>query len=234
MVIERRKIKKYDVLIQKKNIKNIHLYITPPNGEIKLSVPINTKNETIDLFVSSKKYEIDKTLNTMKNTNWLDNREYINGESLYYLGKNCRIKLHEHKDRYVSIDGKVANIYVHNIDNLNEKKKLISDWQISTLEEIVEKYIEKYEKILKVKVCKYIIRKIKSHWGSCNETDKILTFNKELVGKPLSCIEYVVLHEMAHLLIHNHNSKFDDILDKNIKNWRSIRNELNSLPMQLI
>lgn len=231
MVIERRKIKKYDVLIQKKNIKNIHLYITPPNGEIKLSVPINTKNETIDLFVCSKKYEIDKTLNTMKNTNWLDNREYINGESLYYLGKNCRIKLHEHKDRYVSIDGKVANIYVHNIDNLNEKKKLISDWQISTLGEIVEKYIEKYEKILKVKVCKYIIRNIKSHWGSCNETDKILTFNKELVGKPLSCIEYVVLHEMVHLLIHNHNSKFDDILDKNMKNWRSIRDELNSLPM---
>ena len=129
--------------------------------------------------------------------------------------------------------GGFCNIYVKNISDYFQKEKVVKNWQKQKLCEEIEPLIYKYENKLKVKVHKYIIRNIRSHWGSCNETDKIIAFNRELITKPLECIEYIVLHEIAHLLVHKHNDDFIKIIERYIPDWKKCQNLLNDSCLEI-
>ena len=213
----------------RKNIKNVHLSVHPPIGRVTISAPESMELETIRLFSISKLGWIRKQQIKHKNQKRETEREYINRESHYYLGQRYLLKIVES-----NVPAKVVlkhnSIELHVRPNTSKKQKeaLLHFWYRQQLREIVEKNIIKLEKRMNVKVNELLIRAMKTKWGTCNIQAKRILLNTELVKKPIETIEYVLIHEMVHLLERKHNEKFIAYTDKFSPKWKQLRQELNS------
>lgn len=213
----------------RKKIKNVHLSVHPPVGRVTISAPASMELETIRLFSISKLGWIRKQQLRHKNQKRETEREYVNRESHYYLGQRYLLKIVES-----NIQAKVVlkhnSIELHVRPNASQKHKeeLLKSWYRQQLRELVEKQIPKHEKRMNIKVSDLLIRAMKTKWGSCNIQAKRILLNTELIKKPIETIDYVLVHEMVHLLERNHNEKFIAYMDKFSPKWKQLRQDLNS------
>ena len=211
-----------------KDIKNIHLSVHPPHGRVTIAAPLQMDLETIRLFSISKLGWIRKQQTKLKNQKREAPREYISRESHYYLGKRYLLKVLE-QDAVPQVVLKHSTIELHVRPGATKEQKeaLLQTWYRRQLKEIISPYILKLEKKMNVKVAKIIIRTMKTKWGTCNPKAERILLNTELAKKPIESIEYVLTHEMVHLLERNHNEKFIAYMDKFLPNWKHLREELN-------
>ena len=219
--------------IVRKKIKNIHLSVHPPLGNVRVSAPEHTNKDMLRLFIVSKIGWIKQNRLKFENQERVSRREFISKENHYLLGKRYLLKVTEGSKKHnVKVTGKKYIELQIPLCTDTEKRRLIMDkWYRKQLSSILSLFIEKWEKILDVQVKEWYIKKMKTKWGSCNANDKRVWFNPELIKKSLPCIEYIVLHEMVHLIERNHNDRFVGHLNKHMPLWEKHRDELNNSPL---
>lgn len=214
-----------------KNIKNIHLSVHPPNGRVRLAAPKTMNDEALRLFAISKLSWIKKQRKKFKDQSRESPREFVSGESHYLFGERYLLNVVEtkSKQRVEIANNSYLNLYVRKNSTKEKRENIMNEWYRSELKLQIPKYIEKWEPIMNVSVNEWNVRKMKTKWGSCNIQDKKILINLELAKKNPRGLEYIVVHEMVHLLERNHNDKFKAYMDKFLPNWRAIRNEINGI-----
>jgi len=220
-----------EIELTKKNIKNIYLSVHPPDGRVKISAPYHMDTDSIRLFVISKLPWIKKQQEKFINQERQSKREYVSGESHYFLGQRYLLNViytNKRKQGGEIRNKKYIDLYVRENASKDSRERVMNEWYRKELKNLITPLLEKWEPIIGVKVNEFGIKKMKTRWGSCNTKDKRIWLNLELAKKSPACIEYVLVHEMVHLLEKSHNEVFKAYMDKFLPNWRAIKAELNS------
>ncbi len=221
-----------EIELIKKNIKNIHLSVHPPNGRVRISAPKRMDDEAIRLFVISKLSWIKKQRSKFVKQERQSEREFVSGESHYFLGERYLLNVNYTNKRKqgVKIRNKTyIDLFVREGSTKEQRQNVMKEWYRRELKALIPPLIEKWEQIIGVKVESWGVRLMKTRWGSCNTTAKRIWVNLALAKKNPACLEYIIVHEMVHLLERHHNERFISYMDKFLPNWRSIKVELNGL-----
>ncbi len=222
---------KTSVELVRKDIKNVNLSVNPPTGKVRISAPMHMKSDTIRLFAISKLGWIKRNQKKMLEQERENRRDFIERESHYLWGQRVLLGLQEENTApAVHIHHNRLLLKIRPNSSREAKEQTVAHWYRKLIKNEAPKLIEKYEKILNIKVNQIYVQKMKTKWGSCNSTARTIRLNTELAKKPKICLEYLIAHEMVHLLDHTHGPKFVEIMDQIMPAWREIRENLNRLP----
>ena len=213
----------------RKDIKNIHLGVYPPDGRVRVSLPLKINDETLRLFIISKKSWIKKQQKKFLQQERQTKREYVSGETHYFFGRRYQLNVNN-SDSEPKIEirkKKHIDLYVKPNTSIQQKERIFEKFYRSELEKIIPKLVQKWKKKVGTKVNEVKIRKMKTKWGTCNSKDKRIWLNLELAKKPLQCIDYVFVHELVHLIEKRHSDRFIQLLESSYPNWLSRKEELN-------
>lgn len=218
-----------------KKIKNIHLSVHPPLGEVTLSAPEETELQKIQTYVATKLTWIRKQQKKIASQKRENTHQYITKESHYFLGKRYLLKVSEkdisrNQSKVILHQNKLEMIVPYQSDK-EFKKSILQQWYRNELKVIIAETVSHYSKIMETDSVPFSIRQMKTKWGSCNDEKRTLLFNTELAKKPLDTIEYIVVHEMVHLKVRNHNKDFIALMNRYLPNWELRKQELNELPV---
>ena len=218
--------------VTRKNIKNVHLSVHPPEGRVTLAAPTETRLDVARAYAISKlgwiRQQQEKLINQVRETP----REFIERESHYLWGRRYLLVVNEQQVKpHVLIDHKRVTLIVRPGSDVAKRAKVMHEWHKSLLHNLVSELIKKWEPKLGVKVNRYFLQRMKTKWGSCNAEAGNIRLNTELVKKPKDLVEYVVVHEMIHLLEPSHNKRFISLLDDHFHGWKEARLELNGLQL---
>jgi hypothetical protein len=215
-----------------KDIKNIHLSVYPPNGRVRISAPLRMDMETLRVYAISRLDWIKKQQAKLREQERETPREYLDRESHYLWGKRYLLDIIE-IDEPPSIELKHSHMLLSVRPGADEKKKqaVVDEWYRQQLKAAVSPVIARWEPIMGVKVERIYVRRMKTRWGSCNPVRHSIRFNTELAKKPPECLEYIVVHEMVHLLEPSHNARFVSLMDRFLPHWKQLRDELNRWPL---
>lgn len=219
--------------VELKDIKNIHLSVHPPLGRVRIAAPFRMNFDTIRVYAISKLNWIKKEQEKFKSQERETPREFLNRESHYFKGKRYLLKVIEvNAPPKVVLKHSTLDLYVRPGTTVEKRQDIIDKWYRKYLKTTLPELIAKWEKKLNVNVDEYRIKKMKTKWGTCNIEAKRIWLNLELAKKPPECLEYIVVHEMIHLLERKHNDRFIGLLDKHLPKWRFLKDELNRLPIK--
>ena len=226
------KLNDLDVEVVLKDIKNVHLSVYPPNGRIKVAAPRSMSTDTLRVYVISKLGWIRKQQAKLRGQEREAPREYVDRESHYFNGRRYLLKIIE-GDKLAKVELRPQAIELHIRPGTPKEKRhlLLSEWYRQQLKIVIPKIIRKYEKLMGVEVREFGVKKMRTKWGTCNPEAKRIWLNLELARKPAECLEYIVVHEMAHLLERTHNDRFVSLMNEYMPKWRFYKDELNRLPV---
>lgn len=232
-MIERIELGDIDVDVVKKDIKNIHLSVYPPAGKVRISAPLRMDIDTIRVFAITKLGWIKNQQKKLREQQRETPREYLDRESHYVWGKRYLLKVLE-KDAAPEVELKHSKMLLQIRPATNDEKKqeILDAWYREQLKEAVPALIAKWQPLMGVKVEKFFVRRMKTKWGSCSTKANSIRLNTDLAKKPPECLEYIVVHEMVHLLEPTHNSRFISLMDQFMPKWRFYKDELNKLPVR--
>ena len=215
------------VKIIKKNVKNLTLKVKP-SCEVILVAPYFVDDATLNNFIKKHKNWIQKKVEFFKSKQ-IFSKKYVNGEDFYYLGKKYILKIIESKDEKIEIDIKYCYLMTKDKDNFNKKEKIVKKWYKQKAKEIFYEIITKYQSIVQKDISKITIREMKTRWGSCNYQKGYINLNLELIKKPIFAIEYVIFHELTHLIYPNHSKAFYDYIKIHMPDWKQRKNALKEM-----
>lgn len=218
-----------------KKIRNIHLSVHPPFGEVTVSAPEETDLQKIHAYLATKLTWIKKQQKKIASQKRENTHLYITKESHYFLGKRYLLKVTEkdiskNQAKVVQHLNKLE-LVVPKESDVNLKKSLLQQWYRCELSRMISEMIQNYSEKMEIPVPQFSIRQMKTKWGSCNDDKRTLLFNTELAKKPLETIEYIVVHELVHLKVRNHNKDFIALLNRYLPNWELRKQALNELPI---
>lgn len=223
------------VEVTQKDIKNVHLSVYPPLGQVKIAAPERMELDTIRIYAISKLSWIRKQQAKIRSQDREVPREYITRESHYFLGKRYLLKVIEHTAvPCVKLKHNSIELYVRPETTKGKRKEILEAWYRNQLKELAHQQITKWESIMGVQTNSFGIKKMRTKWGTCNIEAKRIWLNLELAKKPIQCIDYIIAHELTHLLERNHNSRFVSIMDHYLPNWKELKTALNKLPVSHI
>lgn len=218
--------------IELKDIKNIHLSVYPPKGRVRIAAPKRMTIDTIRIYAISKLSWIKKQQQKLQMQVREAPREFLTKEGHYYLGSRYMLKVVEHDaPPEITVKHKTIEMRIRPETEVQKRLKLMDEWYRAQLKELIPPMITKWEKIMGVSLNEFAIKKMKTKWGTCNCEAKRIWLNLELAKKPFHCIEYIVVHEMVHLLERNHNDKFIAYMNRFLPEWKELKKELNKLPV---
>jgi len=218
-----------EVDVIQKDIKNLHLGVYPPLGRVRVAAPEVLSDDAVRLAVIDKLAWIKRQKAQFEAQARESKREMLSGESHYYLGQRYLLNVVENVSQQdVTIRNKnMLELKVRPNTETEKRLELLQDWYREQLKLLVPPLIEKWRSKLNVQINDWCIKKMKTKWGSCNTTDRRIWINLELAKKPIHCIEYVIVHELVHLLVSSHNDRFISVMDSTLPKWRTYREELN-------
>lgn len=225
------KIGNTEIEISFKPIKNLHLSVHPPHGRVTISSPEFYDLEKVKIYAATKWGWIKKEQQKFKHQSREKPRLFITQESHYFLGKRYLLQVIAAEKNQVNIKANKLHLHVNDINDPVLKRRIMYQFYRKELKQRVQEYIIKQAALMNINVPEYSIRSMKTKWGSCSPISDRLIFNIELAKKPLECIEYIVVHEMVHLLERNHNKNFIMLMNKYLPNWRVQKKVLNELPI---
>ncbi len=215
-----------------KNIKNVHLSVYPPNGRVRIAAPARMSLDTIRLYAIAKLDWIKKQQKKLQEQERETPREYLDRESHFVWGRRYLLKLNEDEGApTVELKHNQMVLTARSGTGREKKEEVVAAWYREQLRIAVSPFITKWEPLLDVKSNRIFIQRMKTKWGSCNPRSRNIRLNSELAKKPLECLEYVIVHELAHLLEPTHNHAFISLMDKFMPQWRQFRDELNRAPL---
>jgi predicted metal-dependent hydrolase len=219
--------------VVKKDIKNIHLSVYPPAGRVRISAPMRMDLDTIRVFAISKLDWIKRKQRKMIEQERESPREYLDRESHYVWGKRYLLQLVE-KEGAPSVELRHSKMLLTIRPSAGEEKKeaVLDEWYRSQLRIAIPPLIAKWEPLMSVRVQNFFVQRMRTKWGSCNPRSASIRLNTDLAKKPKECLEYVIVHEMAHLLEPTHNSRFFALMNLFMPRWHHYREVLNRLPVR--
>ncbi len=221
------------VEVVRKPIKNLHLSVHPPEGHVRVSAPLRVDDEAVRLAVISRLRWIRRHQKTFANQPRQSQREMVSGESHYFMGRRYRLRVLEHNGpNRISWNGNAELMMrVRPGTGREKREQFLNDWYRRHLKSLMPDLISEWQPVIGVQVIDWGIKKMKTRWGSCNVQDHRVWLNLELAKKPPHCLEYVLVHEMVHLLERHHNERFKALMDQFMPQWQLYRDELNQAPL---
>ena len=215
----------------RKEIKNVHLSVHPPTGRVRIAAPLRMSQDAIRLFAISKVSWIKRHQNKVQSQDRETPREYLDRESHYVWGRRVLLKIIEADDPPLVEHAHTRLVLQIRPDtSIDARESVVSAWYRQQVRLKAEPLIENWQDRLKVHASTLFVQQMKTKWGSCNPTTRTIRINTELAKKPPECLEYIVLHEMLHLLEPTHNTRFISLMDRYMPHWRETRDLLNRLP----
>jgi len=215
-----------------KDIKNVHLSVHPPTGRVRIAAPKRMKLDTIRVYAISKFDWIKRHQVKIQSQERETPREYLDRESHYVWGKRYLLKVIE-SDQVPTVELKHTQmlLIVRPGSGIEKRESVVSAWYREEVRAAAAPLIAKWETRLGVKSTKCFVQRMKTKWGSCNPSTHSIRLNSDLAKKTRECLEYIVVHELIHLLEPSHNARFTSLMDKFMPNWKHIREELNRSPL---
>lgn len=216
-----------------KDIKNVHLSVYPPDGKVKISAPMHMTLDIIRVFAISKLAWVKQQQKKLREQERETPREYMDRESHYVWGKRYLLRV-VYTENALGVYLRHSKIILRLRPSAvqEDKQAILEQWYREILKEAVQPLITKWEPITGVKVTRFFVQRMKTKWGSCNSAAGSIRINTDLAKKPPECLEYIVVHEMTHLLEPSHNSRFITLMDQFMPKWRFYKDELNKLPVR--
>jgi predicted metal-dependent hydrolase len=215
-----------------KDIKNIHLSVYPPRGRVRISAPSRMRLDTIRIFAISRLGWIKQQQQKLQEQERETRREYLDRESHYLWGKRYLLRVIEGDEApSVALKHRWMLLRVRPGTDAKKKQAIVEAWYRQQLKAAVPPLIGRWEPLLGVKVERFFVQRMKTKWGSCNHRVRTIRLNTELAKKPRECLEYIVVHEMTHLLEPTHNARFVSLMDQFMPQWQFYRDQLNRLPV---
>jgi predicted metal-dependent hydrolase len=216
-----------------KDIKNVHLSVYPPTGRVRISAPKRMNLGTIRVFAISKLGWIKQQQKKLRGQERETPREYLDRESHYVWGRRYLLKVVEgYGTPKVELKHSKMILRVALGARDEAKEAALAQWYREQIKAAVPELIARWEPVLRVKVQRVFVQKMKTKWGSCNAGARSIRLNADLAKKPRECVEYIVVHEMVHILEPTHNSHFVALMDRLMPQWRIRRAQLNQLPVR--
>jgi len=227
------RVSDFAVQIVRKDIKNLHLGVYPPNGRVRVAAPLSVSDEAVRLAVIGKLGWIRKQQARFAAQPRQTEREMVSGESHYYLGRRYRLRVVERDGagRVVLRNRTTLELQVHAGVDAKGRDRVLQRWYRQRLRELVPPLLAKWEPVVGVRSVAWGIKKMKTKWGSCNPNAARVWLNLELAKKPGPCLEYLIVHELTHLIERHHNDRFVSLMDRHMPSWRHHRNALNEEPL---
>ena len=220
------------IAVTRKAVKNVHLSVHPPSGHVTLVAPTGTRLEVARAYAISRLGWIRDQRAKLQAQARETPRRYVERESHYLWGRRYLLTVSRNDARpSVKLSHRRIQLSVRPGSTLAKREDVIHEWHRALLHEVVPGLIAKWESRLGVQVSRYFLQRMKTRWGGCNHRTGNIRLNTELVKKPKDLLEYVIVHEMIHLLEPTHNDRFVAQLDKHYPTWRDARTELNELPL---
>jgi len=220
------------IAVTRKDIKHVHLSVHPPSGRVTLVAPTGTRPEVARAYAVSKLGWIRNQQDKLRAQARQPARQYVTRESHCVWGKRRLLCVVEREQKpSVTLDHRRITLTVRPDSDRAKRQAVIHDWHKSLLHAEVPVLIRKWEPRLEVKVAAYFLQRMKTRWGGCNHRARNIRLNTELVKKPKDLLEYVVVHEMLHLIAPSHSEQFLTLMSKHYPSWREARAELNELPL---
>jgi len=216
-----------NVQIVKKDVKHINLKVKP-SGEVILTIPTDSNERDIEYVLKKRADWIERKIAFFNTHKEVRKREYVSGENFHYLGRKYRLKVIQSSKEGVKLQRGYLQIFVKDIADIGRKERLLHIWYSQKAQIHFSKAIEKYKPIVKQNIEIVRIREMKTRWGSCNPIKGYINLNLKLIEKPTECIEYVVFHELAHLIHANHSVKFYNYLSLFMPDWRRRKEQLET------
>jgi hypothetical protein len=219
--------------VVKKDIKNIHLSVYPPVGRVRIAAPLRMDVAKIRVYAISKLDWVKKQQKKMREQDRESPREYIDRESHFLWGRRYLLKVQE-VDAVPSVEVKHNTLLLRVRPGAGEDKRaeILEEWYRRQLKDAVPKLVTKWERALDVRVANIFVQRMRTKWGGCNVRSRNIRLNTELAKKPRECLEYIVAHEMVHLLEPTHGRRFVALMDQFMPNWEFYREVLNRLPVR--
>ena len=221
------------VQIIRKDIKNLHLGVHPPEGHVRVAVPKHVTDERIRLAVIDKLAWIKKQQAEFLAQPRQTAREMVTGECHYFFGKSYRLEVIEQagKHKVELAGGNKIRLTVTKNTTTERRLTLINEWYREQLKQLIPALLAKWQNKIGVVVNDWGVKKMKTKWGSCNIEAKRIWLNLDLAKKPPECLEYILVHELVHLLERHHNNRFVGFMDEFMPKWRLHRDTLNKSPL---
>jgi predicted metal-dependent hydrolase len=215
-----------------KDIKNLHIGVYPPFGRVRVAAPQRLDDEAVRLAVVQRLQWIHKQRARLQSADRQSQREMVTGESHYLWGMRYRLKVIDQPGRaHLTVVGKRVELCVPAETGAEQRRAVLGRWYRAQLKAVVPDLIATWEPIIGRTVPAWTVRRMKTKWGSCNRETGHLWFNVELAKKHPDCLEYIIVHEMTHLLERNHTESFTALMDEHMADWRARRDRLNAEPL---
>jgi len=221
------------VQIVRKAIKNLHLGVYPPHGRVRVAAPLRVTDEAVRLAVIGKLGWIKRQQARFDGQPRESRREMVSGESHYFLGRRYRLRIVQTTEASGVVLRNRTRMELHARPDATvaQRDRVLQRWYRHQLKQLIPALLEKWQAALGVQVADWGIKRMKTRWGTCNVEARRIWLNLELAKKPVRCLEYIVVHELAHLIERKHGDRFVSIMDQHLPQWRSHRQELNSAPL---
>lgn len=222
------KIDQISVEVVRKKIKHMNLTVSPPHGNVRISAPRFISLRNIEQFVQSKLSWIEKNRNKIQSRPRTKKLEYKNGEELSFFGKFYKLIVVENAliDQ-IDIEDESIHAFLAGNPTIEQRQKIFQRWYADQLTKPVQELIESWKEKVGATISRWRIRNMSTRWGSYSSRTKIISVNVELAKKPLPCLEYLIVHELAHVFVPGHGKKFKQFMDKYLPDWRDRRKVLN-------
>ena len=226
-------VSNFSIDVIRKSIKNMHLSVYPPTGRVRIAAPLNVDDEAVKLFAISKLAWIKKNQRKFEMQDRQMPRVFEQRESHYFEGKRYLLRvIEQNATPRVEIKTKTyIDLFIRPNATVEQRQNCINEWYRKQLKNQIPQIIKKWEPIIEVSVSDWGVKHMKTKWGTCNIEQKRIWINLELAKKPYNCLEYIVVHEMIHLIERHHNDNFLAHLDKYLPKWKLYKDELNRLPV---
>lgn len=221
--------------IQKKNIKNIHLSVLPPDGRVRVSAPKTVSDKSLELFVRTKIGWIKKQQAKFENQPRQSARQYVSGETFYFWGQKYYLQVeYSYKGNSLVLEGDKAILTVRKESTAKQRENYVNEWYRECLKREIAKILPIWEEKTSLKCSSWQTKYMTTRWGTCNTDTKKIWINLQLVKKPIECLEYVILHELVHTKVKNHGDNFVALMNMYMPNWREIKKTLNDSTMDYL
>ena len=218
--------------VTRKDVKHVHLSVRPPSGRVTLVAPKATRLEVARAYAASKLGWIRDQQATLRGQARETPREFVERESHYFWGRRYLLSVVEKDEKpSVRLSHRRITLTMRPGSTRTKRDAVMQEWHRSLLHEVVPELIRKWESRLGVKVAGYFLQRMKTKWGGCNHRAGNIRLNSELVKKPKDLLEYVIVHEMIHLIERTHSKRYMALLDEHYPRWREARAELNDRPL---
>ncbi|HCF5391395.1 MULTISPECIES: M48 family metallopeptidase [Pseudomonas] len=218
------------VEVVRKPIKNLHLGVYPPEGRVRVAAPLAVDDEAVRLAVVGKLGWIKRQRAKFQAQPRQSQRRMVSGESHYFLGRRYRLRVHETTGALrIALRGTATmDLFVRPDTTVERREQVLHDFYRAELKRLMPELLEKWQPKLEVEARAWGIKRMKTKWGTCNIEARRIWLNLELAKKPVQCLEYILVHELVHLLERHHNERFQALLNLYLPQWQVFRDELNA------